>query len=101
VDAGIGEQVIDKEFVGVGSGEVGAHIERDAAKGHGFEEFRECVPGVFFVTDGVWFGEVEGFVEEECEGFVFFTAEDFVPGFVEAFGFRIDVGCGVVPGVAG
>lgn len=47
---------------------------------------------MFFVADGVWFGQVEWFVEEEGEGFVFFAAEDFVPGFVEASGFGVDAG---------
>lgn len=38
VNAGFGEEVIDEEFVGILSGEVGAHIEGDAAECHSFEE---------------------------------------------------------------
>lgn len=91
MNTGTWKEVIDEEFVGVCGGEVGAHIECDTAEGHSFEECGEVIPGVFFVADGVRFGELEGFIKEQCEGFVFFAAQDFVPGFVEAFGIGIDI----------
>ena len=44
------------------------------------------------------FRELQGLVEEGGEGFVFLSAEDFVPGFTEAFGLGIEGGEDVVPG---
>ncbi|MEY3457130.1 MAG: hypothetical protein RL215_287 [Planctomycetota bacterium] len=51
VHAGVWEEFFDEELVGLESGEVGAHVEGDAAKGHGTEELGEDVPGLFFAVD--------------------------------------------------